>query len=258
MAAEAPALASGNSKARTALVSRRNREALMFKGFIFDVEGTLVDSVQQNLRSLQDALEKSGCRVPFQVLQPYTGLDGDQILQLVVPEASEDERREILVDQGPIFERDYLPSVAPFDGVRDIFRILTEQGGRIALATDCKGLAFKRYKAMLGADDYIAATACGDDVEHGKPDPRLFGMALRKLALPGPQAVVIGDTPYDAEAAIEAGVRPAAVLTGGFSESALRDAGCFAVALDLRALLPSLLFGEDGLERRQSDWLRSA
>jgi beta-phosphoglucomutase-like phosphatase (HAD superfamily) len=131
----------------------------MFQGFIFDVEGTLVDSVPQNLRSLQDALDRSGYRVPIQTLQLYSGLDGDQTLQLAVPEASPDERRAILKDQGSIYERNYLPSVKPFESVRDVFRILTEQGSRVALATDCKGIAFKRYMALVNADDFIAATA---------------------------------------------------------------------------------------------------
>lgn len=235
-----------------------NEAAGMFQGFVFDVEGTLVDSVPQNLRSLQDALERSGYRVPIQTLQLYSGLDGDQTLQLLIPEASSDERHVILMDQGAIYGRDYLPSVRPFDGVRDVFKILSEQGGRIALATDCKGLAFRRYMSLINADDFIAATACGDDVKHGKPDPRLVGMALRKLGVPASQAVTVGDTPYDAEAGLEAGTKVAAVLTGGFAETVLCQGGSFAVALDLKALLPSLLFGESGPQLRQSDWLRSA
>ena len=230
----------------------------MFAGFVFDVEGTLIDSVQQNLRSFQEALEKSGYRIPIQTLHLYSGLDGDQLLWLAIPEASDDERRAILQEQRAIYERDYLPSVKAFDGVRDVFKVLSWQGGRVALATDCKGFAFKRYMSLLNADDFIAATACGDDVEHGKPDPRLVGMALRKLAIPGSQAVMVGDTPYDAEAGIEAGTKVAGVLTGGFTEKVLDQAGCFAVGSDLRALLPSLLFGEGGPEPRQTDWLRSA
>ena len=230
----------------------------MFAGFVFDVEGTLIDSVQQNLRSLQEALEKSGYRIPIQTLHLYSGLDGDQLLRLTIPEASDDERRAILQEQSAIYERDYLPSVKAFDGVRDVFKVLSGQGGRIALATDCKGLAFKRYMSLLNADEFIAATACGDDVEHGKPDPRIVGMALRKLAIPGSQAVMVGDTPYDAEAGIEAGTKVAGVLTGGFTEKVLSEAGCFAVGRDLRALLPRLLFGEGGPEPRQTDWLRSA
>lgn len=230
----------------------------MFSGFIFDVEGTLVDSVPQNLRSLQDALERFGCRVPYQTLQLYSGLDGDQTLQLVLPESTESVRKEILEEQGTIYAREYLASVKAVDGVRDVFRALTEHGGKIALATDCKGLAFKRYISLLNADDYITATACGDDVEHGKPDPRLVGIALRKLALPGAQSVMVGDTPYDAEAGLDAGAKAAGVLTGGFSAETLSQAGCFVVADDLRSLLPYLLRDEPEPERTQLDWLRKS
>jgi phosphoglycolate phosphatase-like HAD superfamily hydrolase len=103
-----------------------------------------------------------------------------------------------------------------------MFEALTERGGRIALATECKGPELKHYLSLLNIDEFIAATACGDDVEHGKPDPRIVGMALRKLDLSGFQAVMIGDTPYDAEAASGAGAAAAGVLTGGFSTDALR------------------------------------
>ena len=230
----------------------------MFEGFIFDVEGTLLDSVSQNQRSLQDALEKSGYRVPIQTLLLYSGLDGDQTLQLVVPDASPRERIAILEERRKIYERDYLPSVRPLEGARDVLRILKERGGRIALATDCKGVSFTRHMSLLDADDYIAVTACGDDLEHGKPDPRLVGIALRKLGLTASRTVMVGDTPYDAEAGIEAGTKAAGVLTGGFSESVLGAAGCFAVARDLRALLPDLLTGVGGRDPGQSDWLRSA
>ena len=98
----------------------------------------------------------------------------------------------------------------------------------------------KTLPFLLDINEFIAATACGDDVEHGKPDPRIVGMALRKLDLTGFQAVMIGDTPYDAEAASGAGVAAAGVLTGGFSSDALRGAGCFAVADEISRLLGAL------------------
>jgi phosphoglycolate phosphatase-like HAD superfamily hydrolase len=216
----------------------------MFSGFIFDVEGTLVDCVPQTLKSLQDALERFGRQVPYNTLQLYSGLDGDQMLQLVVPDADESERKSILKAQGAIYEERHLHGVEAFDGVPDVFRSLVQQGGRIALATDCKGPALKHYLSLLKVDEFISATACGDDVEHGKPDPRLVGVALRKLRIPGSQAVMVGDTPYDAEAATGAGAVAAGVLTGGFSFEALSEAGCFAVAESLLALLPSLEHGK--------------
>jgi phosphoglycolate phosphatase-like HAD superfamily hydrolase len=96
---------------------------------------------------------------------------------------------------------------------------------------------------LLNVDDLIDSIACGDDVEHGKPDPRLVGLALRKLEVPGGQAVMIGDTPYDAEAALGAGTSAAGLLTGGFAREALVGAGCFVVAKELEDLLSCLESG---------------
>ena len=80
----------------------------MFKGFIFDVEGTLVDCVPQTLKSLQEALERFGHQVPYNTLQLYSGLDGDQTLRLVVPDSDESVRKSILKTQGTIYEEKYL------------------------------------------------------------------------------------------------------------------------------------------------------
>jgi HAD superfamily hydrolase (TIGR01509 family) len=213
---------------------------MRFTGYIFDVEGTLVDCVRQNLLSLQDALAEFGVTAAYEVLQLYSGLDGDQTLQLVAPDLDSGERRKVLEVQGKLYEAYYLGSVKALPGVRDVFEALTTGGGRIALATDCKGPELKHYLSLLDVTDLIDAMACGDDVEHGKPDPRLVGLALRKLGIPASQAVMIGDTPYDAEAAIGAGTAAAGLLTGGFSKEALAEAGCFAVAKELRELLSCL------------------
>jgi phosphoglycolate phosphatase-like HAD superfamily hydrolase len=96
------------------------------------------------------------------------------------------------------------------------------------------------YRSLLNVDDLIDSMACGDDVEHGKPDPRLVGLALKKLGARAGQAVMIGDTPYDAEAALGAGASAAGLLTGGFAREALAEAGCFVVARDLQDLLACL------------------
>jgi HAD superfamily hydrolase (TIGR01549 family) len=220
---------------------------MRFSGYIFDVEGTLVDSVRQNLLSLQDALAKFGVTAAYDLLQLYSGLDGDQTLQLVAPNLDGGDRRKVLDIQSKLYEANYLQSVKAFPRVRDVFHVLTRGGGRIALATDCKGPALKHYLSLLNVSDLIDSMACGDDVEHGKPDPRLVGLALKKLGVAGGRAVMVGDTPYDAEAAREAGTAAAGLLTGVFVEEVLADAGCFAVAKDLNELLTFL---ENGLPRR--------
>jgi HAD superfamily hydrolase (TIGR01549 family) len=212
----------------------------MFSGYIFDVEGTLVDSVPQNLRSLQEALEEGGIDMPYGALQLYSGLDGNQTLQIIAPHLDDALRKQILHDQAHIYETKYLRSIKAFCGVREVFETLTRRGGKIALATDCKGPELKHYLSLLDIDEFIGATACGDDVEHGKPDPRIVGVALRKLGLTGSEAVMIGDTPYDAEAASGAATAAAGVLSGGFTVDALRGAGCFAVAAEISELLAAL------------------
>ena len=217
---------------------------MLFSGYIFDVEGTLVDSVQQNLLSLQVCLADFGISVPYELLQLYSGLDGDQTLQLVAPDLNAPERQVVLEAQGRMYEARYLGSVKAFTGVRDVFGALREGGGRIALATDCKGPELSHYRSLLNVDDLIDAMACGDDVEHGKPDPRLIGLALGKLGISAGQAVMIGDTPYDAEAASGAGTAAAGLLTGGFAKQALLEAGCFVVANELRELPAGLEAGQ--------------
>jgi phosphoglycolate phosphatase-like HAD superfamily hydrolase len=112
---------------------------MQFSGYIFDVEGTLVDSVRQNLLSLQNALAEFGVTAAYDVLQLYSGLDGDQTLQLVAPSLDSGERQKVLELQGELYETNYLGSVKAFAGVRDVFDALTKAGGKIALATDCKG-----------------------------------------------------------------------------------------------------------------------
>lgn len=217
---------------------------MRFSGYIFDVEGTLVDSVQQNLLSLQVCLADFGISVPYELLKLYSGLDGDQTLQLVAPDLNAPERQVVLEAQGRMYEAKYLGSVKAFAGVRDVFGALREGGGRIALATDCKGPELSHYRSLLNVDDLIDAMACGDDVEHGKPDPRLVGLALGKLGISAGQAVMIGDTPYDAEAASGAGTAAAGLLTGGFAKQALLEAGCFVVANELRELPAGLEAGQ--------------
>jgi HAD superfamily hydrolase (TIGR01509 family) len=213
---------------------------MRFAGYIFDVEGTLIDCVRQNLLSLQEALAEFGITVAYEVLQLYSGLDGDQTLQLIAPELDGGRRSKVQQRKAKIYEADYLGSVKAFPGVREVFQALSNGGGRIALATDCKGPQLKHYLSLLEVTDLIDAMACGDDVEHGKPDPRLVGLALRKLGLAAGQAIMIGDTPYDAEAARAAGTAAAAVLTGGFAREALAEAGCLVVAKELGELLTAL------------------
>src|SRR5947208_11656311 len=111
---------------------------MRFSGYIFDVEGTLVDCVRQNLLSLQESLANFGATVPYEILQLYSGLDGDETLQLIAPAMSAEERKTVLEAEEKIYNGKYLAMAKPFAGVRDVLEAIAKAGGRIALATDCK------------------------------------------------------------------------------------------------------------------------
>jgi phosphoglycolate phosphatase-like HAD superfamily hydrolase len=97
----------------------------MFLGYIFDVEGTLVDSVPQNLSSLQEALGQAGFDIPY-----ATGLDGDQTLQIITPDLAASQRKQILRAYALIYETKYLHCVNAFGGVREMFKTLASRGGQ--------------------------------------------------------------------------------------------------------------------------------
>ena len=158
----------------------------MFSGYIFDVEGTLVDSVPQNLRSLQKALDQAGLQVPYATLQLYSGLDGDQTLQIIEPGLGEAQRKQILRKYK---ERSTKPSILqgskPLTASGRCLRRSLSAAARLPLRPTAKAPELKHYLSLLDVDAFIKATACGDDVEHGKPDPRLVGLALEKIGPAG-------------------------------------------------------------------------
>jgi HAD superfamily hydrolase (TIGR01549 family) len=207
---------------------KERRGAMRFDGLIFDIEGTLIDCIPQNLRSWQETLFSFGMTVPLEVLQLYSGMDGEDMLQILVPDMDKNVRKRVLEAEGKNFQARYLTSVQAFAGIRPLFEAIRREGGKIAIATDCTDPVLRHYRAVLGVDDLIDVIACGEDVEEGKPSPKLVRLAAQRLGIVPNRVVMTGDTPYDAEAARGAGVSALGVLTGGFSQAILKKAGCLA------------------------------
>ena len=224
----------------------------MSAAFIFDVEGTLIDCVPDILKCWSETLARFGVSVPTADLQRLSGMDGDEMLAILVPSLDGHARKKILTAQGERYRAIYLPGVRAFPGVRAVFTAIKSQGGRIALATDCESDELKCYRSLINADDLIDAIACGDEVSKGKPDPALVELALDHLGAPAAFATMIGDTPFDAQAARRAGANAWGTLTGGHARSSLIDAGCSVVA-------PSVAdFGQYfGLEKRPVSKVRA-
>ena len=222
---------------------------MVVRGVIFDLDGTLVDSNDLHTESWQETFRHFGKEIPYQKLRQQIGKGGDQYLPEFLTEA---ELREIGPDmekfRGELFQEKYLERVQPFPKVRELFERLRRDGKRIALASSGNAKEIAHYVKLLEIGDLIEAQTNKSDVEHSKPHPDVFISALNLLHLQPQDAIVVGDTPYDAEAGLEAGTKVAGVLTGGFAAKVLLQAGCFAVARNLRELSPHLEFGKANTE----------
>ena len=211
----------------------------MIKAVIFDIDGTLVDSVDLHAECWRAALAQFGVHVPFAEIRAQIGKGGDQLLPVFLSKAQLAEMgAEIERYRGALFKREYLPRVRAFPKVRELFERLREEGVKIGLASSSKRDELGHYERMAGIDDLVDIEISADDVEHSKPCPDLFQAALDRLApLTVDEILAVGDTPYDAQAAAEVGIRTVGVLCGGFPERELRLAGCVAIYRDPADLL---------------------
>src|SRR3712207_2151798 len=182
--------------------------AFMTKAIIFDIDGTLIDTVNLHASAWVEALKHFGFDVAFEDLRAQIGKGGDQILHgLLPPDVVEGRGDEIKDFRSGLFKRDYLSRARPFPGVRNLFERIRTSGQRAVLASSGNGDEVEQYKEIAGIADLIDSATSSDDAERSKPFPDIFQAALDKLSPLRPQeALVVGDTPYDAEAARNAGV----------------------------------------------------
>ena len=211
----------------------------MTKAVIFDIDGTLIDTVDLHASAWVEALKHFGFDIAFEDMRSQNGKGGDQILHgLLPPDVIEQRGEEIKDFRGELFKRNYLAKARPFPGVRNLFERIRASGRRAVLASSGTGEEVEQYKEIAGIADLIDSATSSDDADRSKPFPDIFQAALAKLSPLRPEeAVVVGDTPYDAEAARNAGVKTVGVLSGGFTEQALREAGCIAVYRDAEDLV---------------------
>lgn len=208
------------------------------KAVIFDVDGTLIDSVDQHALAWLKTLRRFGVGPSFEEVRGQIGKGGDQLMPVFLPPDLLEERgEEIERFRVELFKREFLPCLQGFPGARELFERIRADGKRIVLASSAKADELERYKEIARIGDLVDGATSSDDAERSKPFPDIFNAALQTASAEAAEAVVIGDTPYDAEAAVKAGVVPVGVLCGGFPEADLRAAGCVAVYRDPQHLL---------------------
>jgi HAD superfamily hydrolase (TIGR01549 family) len=205
---------------------------------ILDIDGTLVDTNYQHTIAWYRALRAHDAHIPTWQIHRHIGMGGDKMVSALMGDEFEERHGDdVRAAEGERY-MELIDEVEPFAGARGLIEDLKARGHIAVLASSAKPEEVEHYLDLLDArelaDDW---THSGDD-EETKPAPDLVQTALDKAG--GGEAVMIGDTPWDIRAAAEAGVPTVAVLTGGFSEAELRDAGAAAVFEDIAQLRSGL------------------
>ncbi|WP_299538282.1 HAD family hydrolase [uncultured Streptomyces sp.] len=212
----------------------------MARAAIFDVDGTLADTNHLHVVAWWEAFRQAGHHVPMHDIHRAVGLGGgDLISRLLGPGRDAGQDDAISAAHSTLYGTwfDRLPA---FDRAADLLRALARRGWTIVLATSATGPELDALRGAVDADDVIAATASADDVEAGKPAPDPVAHALELAGADAAEAVFVGDTVWDMEAAGMAGVTSVAVLGGGIPRSDLVEAGAAAVYDDVADLLDRL------------------
>ena len=202
----------------------------MTRAVLFDVDGTLVDTVGFHAEAWSRTCAEFGFDVSVDAVREQIGKGGDLLLPALIGAAAAAERQEAMEQRrGQLFTAEYLDRAQGIAGAAGLFRRLRGDGVRIALASSCKAEELEVYTRAAGVEGLYDAAVTADDVDRSKPFPDIFQAALKKVSAEPGEAVAVGDSVWDAKAAGAAGVPTIGVLTGGFQPRDLRDAGCVEV-----------------------------
>ncbi|MBE9017554.1 HAD family hydrolase [Chroococcidiopsidales cyanobacterium LEGE 13417] len=214
---------------------------------IFDINGTLVDTVDFHAQSWEKTFQHFGHQIPYKQIRAQIGKGSDKLMPVFF---SVEELNESDDDRSPtkgermrdyrreLYKREYHPRIKAFPQVRELFLRIKADGKRIALASSATKDDLATYIQILNVEDLLDAATTTTEVKSSKPEPDIFLSTLDKLGGIAPDSViVVGDTPYDAEAASKVNLSTIGVLSGGFSAENLRQAGCIAIYQDVADLL---------------------
>jgi beta-phosphoglucomutase-like phosphatase (HAD superfamily) len=202
---------------------------------IFDIDGTLLDSVDLHAHAWHEAFSRFGYNIPFAAIRSQIGKGGDQILPFfLMPEEVKGVQKDLEEYRAGLFKSKYLARVKPFPGVRALFEKALANGQKLALASSARGEELEHYIKIAKVEDLVPVATSSADAQRSKPFPDIFEAALEKLGagITRDQVLVIGDSPYDAEGAKRAQLPAVGLLCGGFPEQGLRQAGCLAIYRD--------------------------
>jgi HAD superfamily hydrolase (TIGR01509 family) len=201
---------------------------------ILDIDGTLVDTNYHHALAWHRALHRHGHRVQVWRIHRHIGMGGDKIVAALIGEEAERAVGEDIRAVEADAYGEMIGEVEPMDGARELLEDLKEDGSTLILASSAKQEEVNHYLDLLDARGLVDGWTTAADVEETKPAPDLVQAALEKAG--GGPALMIGDSTWDVRAASAADLRTVAVLTGGFSEEELREAGAAEVVESIAEL----------------------
>ena len=197
----------------------------MLRGVIFDIDGTLVDSNDAHARAWADAFSEAGYDVPFESVRPLIGMGGDKVLPKTIGIKHDSaEGKKLIERRSKIFREKYLPRLRPLAGSRALVERIQRDDLKAVVATSAKDEELEGLLKAAQVADLMEEKATASDARHSKPDPDIVEAAIEQSGLAASHLVMIGDTPYDVEAAMRAGVRIIGFRSGGWRDADLAGA----------------------------------
>ncbi len=200
----------------------------LLKCVLFDVDGTLVDSNDAHAHAWVKAFADSGITVEFAHVRRCIGMGGDKLMPEVGGlEEDSPLGSKIAKRRGEIFATEYLPKIQPLKDAGRLVAAVKDLRLTAVAASSAKKDELKPLLEIAGADALMDAATSSDDADESKPDPDIIQAALKRAKASPPEAIMIGDTPYDVEASLRAGVAIIAFRSGRWSDADL--AGAIAI-----------------------------
>ena len=211
----------------------------MIKAIIFDLDGTLVDSVKYHAEAWVKAFKEYGYDFSHEKLSQQIGKGSEYIVgELLSSEEAEKLHSDIAKYRKQYYQDNLLEKVQPFPKVKELFETIKADNIKLVLASSAREETIEHYQKLLDIEDLTDGATSTDDVEKSKPEPDIFTSALAKLdGITSEEVIVVGDSPYDAIAANKINLTTIGLLGGGFSAETLTDAGCVAIYKDPAELL---------------------
>lgn len=205
------------------------------RAVLLDVDGTLVDSNDAHARAWVDAFGEFGRAIPLERVRPLIGKGGDKLMPEVTGIDSESEEgKRIDARRSAIFKERYLPHLKPFPRASELLARMRGEGLTLVVATSAKKEEMEPLLEICGATELVSRRTSSDDAENSKPDGDIIAAALKRAEARADEALMLGDTPYDVEAASRVSVGTVALRSGGWEDVALEGAvAIYADASDL-------------------------